>query len=634
MPAKPEFDLKSELGRLPDTPGVYRMLDATGELIYVGKAASLKKRVKSYFQKTQAASGRSHTPKVQALVENIASFDYIVTDTEIEALILEANLIKQFQPRYNILLRDDKKYPWLMIADEPFPRLLMVRDPERLARKGRKKPKTFGPYANVGDMYEMLHAIRKHFPLRQRRKPLFKNRPCMNYDIGACLGPCQNLVSKSEYDEVLKQVELFLKGKTDDLLADIERDMQAASNAMQFERAARLRDRYTAVENIIQRQKVFSADSSLSQDVVALASDDLRCAITVLNIRQGKLIGSRAYDIALKDSSTPEEAYESFLNQYYQDVSTEDLPDEVLVEVPLETLPDISLLATAVLKRTNRTVEFTAPQKGVKKSLLAMGHKNAKEALEKTILYESTRMKRDPARALLELQEALGLPDFPERMECYDISHFQGSHTVASMVVFINGVPDKQAYRRFKIKTAEGKPDDFKSMEEVIARRFAHAGKESEKAKSGSAKADSERWPDPDLVIIDGGKGQLSAALQALEKQAVDSQPIISLAKKFEEVYLPSQSRPVLLSRDSMALFLLQQIRDEAHRFAVSYHRSLREKASTESGLDAIPGVGEKSRQKLLTHFGSLQKVKKASVEELQQVLGKRQAQAVYTYFQ
>ena len=611
---KNAFDLKAELARLPDEPGVYRMWNAADELIYVGKALSLKKRVRNYFQKNHDAS-----PKVRAMVENIARFDYIVTDSELEALILEANLIKEYQPKYNILLRDDKKYPWLIITDEPFPRILMVRDPLRFG----KRVKAFGPYVSGAEA--TLQAIRKHFPLRQRRKPLFKNRPCMNYYIGACMGPCQDLVTAEEYDAVIRQLELFLKGKSDDLLSILEKEMEKASEAMQFERAARLRDRYMAVQGLAERQKVFYHDGNMSQDIVAAASDELRCAVVVMNIRSGKLIGSRAFDIALANQSTRQEAYTAFLTQYYQDLAVSELPDEILIELPLAEIPDAMLLQRLLKERRQKNVALTSPQKGVKKQMLAMAQKNAQQALEKTRLYESTRMQRDPARALMELQEALNLPDFPERMECYDISHVQGSNTVASMVVFTNGVPDKKEYRRFKIKTAEGKPDDFKSMAEVIRRHFAHSGENTQQA---------DRWDDPDLIIIDGGKGQLSAALSALTEQGVAEQPMISLAKKFEEVYLPGESRPVLLSRDSQALFLLQQIRDEAHRFAITYHRSLREKAGTQSVLDDIPGVGEKSRQKLLLTFGSVEKIREASLADLQRVINTKQAQAVVDYFQ
>jgi excinuclease ABC subunit C len=604
--AKPAFDFQAALSRLPDEPGVYRMYSASGTLLYVGKAKNLKNRVRSYFQNPAGLA-----PKVHALMQQVARFDYIVTDSEVEALILEYNLIKQYRPKYNILLRDDKKFPWIGLSAEPFPRLFITRDPS-----GRGK--FFGPYANSGNMHKTLQVIRKHFPLRQRRKPLFKTRPCMNYYIGTCSGPCQNLVTEEDYAEVVKQVELFLKGKADDLLERLDAEMERASEAMNFELAAKLRDRYMAVKDVVAQQKMYYADAGVNQDIVGMASDMRRCAIMVLNIRRGKLIGSRPHEIMLTHQTTPEEAYQAFLSQYYQDEEAEDLPDEIILQHPFEDEP---LFQDWLSRKKGRKVILLHPQKGIKKELLELGIKNAMETLEQAHSQESKSYRNDPARALIELQEALGLPEFPARMECYDISHFQGAQTVASMVVFTNGVLDRKAYRRYKIQSAEGEPDDFKSMHEVITRRFTRALK----GEPG--------WAEPDLVIIDGGKGQLSSAVSALQKLGLDNQPIISLAKKFEEVFLPGQSRPILLPRDSGALFVLQQIRDEAHRFAITFHRDLRGKKSMQSALDTIRGIGEKRKQKLLEHFGSVGKIREATLEELAKVPGFNLgvAQSVYT---
>ncbi len=664
---QPDFDLQTALSRLPDQPGVYRMygapgrvarsLDAltaavgdplaagraddseksasvSGPLLYVGKAKNLKNRVRSYFQNPTGLA-----PKVQALMQQVVRFDTIVTDTEVEALILEYNLIKQHRPKYNILMRDDKKFPWIGLSAEPYPRLFVTRDP---TGRGR----FFGPYVSSGNMYKTLQVIRKHFPLRQRRKPLFKNRPCMNYSIGTCSGPCQKLVTEAEYAEVVKQVEMFLKGKADDLLERLEKEMEKASEGLHFELAAKLRDRYHAVQDVVSQQKMYYADAGINQDIVAMASDARRCAIAVLQIRRGKLIGSRPYEIRLTRQTTPEEAYSAFLTQYYQDEEAEDLPEEVILQgvapASLESgkidtsqceaiREELSVLQAMLSKKRGNKVVLTRPRKGIKKDLLALGIKNARETLDQAQTLESKSHRNDPARALIALQEALGLPEFPVRMECYDISHFQGSQTVASMVVFTNGAPDKKEYRRFKINTAEGEPDDFKSMHEVITRRFKRAVE-----SDGIGEAS---WQAPDLVIIDGGKGQLSSAVDALRELGLMSpgceQPIISLAKKFEEVYLPAQTRPVLLPRDSAALFLLQQIRDEAHRFAITYHRSLRDKAAKGSVLDEIEGIGEKRKEKLLKHFGSLGKIRTASLDELLAVPGfnKSAAQAVYSAF-
>ena len=591
----PPFDFQTALSRLPDHPGVYRMYGGNGALLYVGKAKHLKNRVRSYFQNPAGMA-----PKVQALMQQVVRFDYIVTDSEIEALILEYNLIKQYRPKYNILLKDDKKFPWIGLSAEKYPRLFITRDP---TGRGR----FFGPFVNSGNMYKTLQLIRKHFPLRQRRKPLFKNRPCMNYSIGACSGPCQELVTEADYAEVVKQVELFLKGKADDLLHRLEYEMQRASENLNFELAAKLRDRHLAVLDVVAQQKMYYPDVTVSQDIVAAVADERRCAVIVLNIRRGKLIGSRPHEIMLTHHTTLSEAYQTFISQYYQDEDAEDLPEEIILQFPVE---DEALFQEWLSHKRGKKVTLIHPKKGVKKELLAMGEKNALETLDQAQGQEIKSYRNDPARALIELQDALGLPEFPGRMECYDISHFQGSQTVASMVVFTHGRPDNKAYRRFKIECAEGEPNDFASMHEVITRRF------------GRVQQGEPGWEAPDLVIIDGGKGQLSSALDALQALDLGDQPMISLAKKFEEVFLPGESRPILLPRDSGALFVLQQIRDEAHRFAITYHRTLRAKKATRSSLDDIPGIGEKRRTQLLQHFGSLAKMKAASLSELQAAPG------------
>jgi excinuclease ABC subunit C len=587
---QPTFDVQTALSRLPDQPGVYRMYSNAGKLLYVGKAKSLKHRVRSYFQ-NQA----NLAPKVAALMQHVIRFDYVVTDSEVEALILECNLIKEYRPKYNILLRDDKKFPWIGLSNEAFPRIFITRDPNGAGR-------FFGPYVNSGNMHKTLQVIRKHFPLRQRKKPLFKNRPCMNYYIGTCSGPCQSLITEQEYRDTLKQVELFLKGKADDLMNHLEAEMARASESLNFELAAKLRDRYLAVQDIVAEQKMFYPDPNVNQDIIAMACDERRCAIVVLNIRRGKLIGSRPHEILLTLQATPEEVYNSFLPQYYQAEQPEDLPDEVILQLPTD---EEAVLRELLSRKKGKKTQLTLPQKGIKKDLLDLAVKNAQETLEQAQSQEVKHYLNDPARALMELQERLNLPEFPSRMECYDISHFQGSQTVASMVVFTNGVPDNKEYRRFKINVAEGEPDDFASMREVITRRFTRATNQE------------KGWEEPSLVIIDGGKGQLSSAVDALQVLGLEDQPIISLAKKFEEVYRPGESRPVLLPRDSAALFVLQQIRDEAHRFAITYHRSLRGKKATKSILDEINSIGPKRKTALLKHFGNVSKVKEASVEEI-----------------
>lgn len=622
----PTFDFKAALSRLPELPGVYRMYSGTGTILYVGKSKNLKNRVRSYFQSTA-----NMLPKVQALMQNVRRFDYIVTDSEVEALLLEYNLVQKHLPKYNILLRDDKKFPWIGLSAEEFPRLFVTRTPT-----GRGK--FFGPFLSSADMYKTLEVIRKHFPLRQRRKPLFKNRPCMNFYIGACSGPCQQLVTPAEYAEVVQQVQLFLRGKADDLLEQLETDMQQASETLQFELAAKLRDRHRIVRDVVVKQKMFYNDNSINQDVVAMVADHRRCAIVVLNIRRGKLIGSRPHELPLLNESTPEEAYQAFLEQYYprtQMMDPDDLPDEIILqqEIPEDSLlqewmayqqtdskPGEAPSTKGTGNARKRKITLTLPKKGLKKELLDLGIKNAKEVLGQAQTLDDRNYRNDPVRALMDLQEALNLPEFPLRMECYDISHFQGSETVASMVVFSHGIPNKKEYRRFKIQSAEGEPDDFLSMREVITRRFTRAA------------TGKEGWEPPDLVIIDGGKGQLSSALEALTQLGLGDQPMISLAKKFEEVYRPGESQPIILPRDSGALFVLQQIRDEAHRFAITYHRQRRDAKSTRSLLDDIEGIGDTRKKKLLTHFGSLDKIREASVEDLAALAGfnRSVAQRIY----
>ncbi|MEB3285982.1 MAG: excinuclease ABC subunit UvrC [Vampirovibrionales bacterium] len=668
------FNLQSELQRLPDKPGVYLMYDASGVLIYVGKAKVLKNRVRQYFQHKSA----QHTPKVQAMVDQVSRFDYIVTDSEVEALILETTLIKKHLPKFNILARDDKRYPWIGISGDAFPRVFITRDPGKRYRratsekaengsspegKKRRGPQFFGPYTSSRDMYHLLDVIKKHFPLRQRPRPLFKDRPCMNFYIGTCPGPCQSLVTHEAYDDTLKQVELFLKGRSDDLLETLDAQMKAASDTMNFELAAKLRDRYLAVENLIDTQKVFYSDPSINYDIISACGDDLRCAFNILSIRKGKLIASRSHEILLTQHELIREAYSTFVYDYYDGVETDDLPDSLILQYPLEDEDVFFSWLNQKRRNTKRagqkslkTITGIHPEKGDKKELLEMSFQNARETLEKAKLYDASRLKNDPMRALMSLQEVLDLPVFPQRMECYDISHFQGGQTVASMVVFTNGVPDKAEYRRFKIQSAEGKPDDFKSMYEVIKRRIRHLSKKlpsSTQAEVEGADQDKTGWPDPDLMIIDGGKGQLGAAVNALRDAGIYTQnalqeasvnklsesrqqPIISLAKKFEEVFVPYQPRPILIDRAAPALFLLQQIRDEAHRFAITYHRKLRSKAATVSALDNIPGVGPKTKTILLKHFGSANALERASLESLQNVPGlpKPLAEKIYRTLQ
>lgn len=613
----PTQSLETTLKNLPALPGVYRMYNASGELIYVGKAKVLKNRVRSYFQKNA-----QHTPKVQSMVAQIAHLDTVITNSEMEALILETNLIKKNLPRYNILARDDKKSPWIGLSDGPFPRLFITRTPDLAKKRNAGGTKFFGPYVNVGDMHTVLRLLKKHFPMRQRLKPLFKNRPCMNYFIGTCPGPCQNLVAPEDYQKTVEQVELFLRGRTDELIALLETQMQKASEAMDYEDAAKVRDRLMAIASVSEQQKVLFHDETMSIDVLGITGDDLRCAMTIQSIRHGKLIASQSRDYRIAVNATLQETYNQLVWEHYRELPPGDMPDQVVLQFMLEDEDLLQMWLNeqrkSLKKSRTKQVQLWHPEKGDKRALLDIAITNANEALERARHEDAHRLKNDPVKALISLQEILDLPDYPERMECYDISHFQGSETVASMVVFVNGEPDKSQYRRFKIHSAEGEPDDFKSMAEVIKRRFSHRD-----------------WDDPDLLIIDGGKGQLGAALGSLEKQGVNDQPIISLAKKFEEVFVPNNPRPVLISRDAPALFLLQQIRDEAHRFAITYHRKLRSKKAHRSALDDIEGIGEKTKALLLTQFKNVREIEKVDLETLIAVPGlrKNQAEMIYKFF-
>ncbi len=585
--------VRQELKAIPAKPGIYQFKDNTGQLLYVGKAKNLKNRVSSYFHERA-----NHSSRIQAMVEQVAHIEYVITNSDIEALVLEANFIKTHRPKYNILMRDDKKYPWLVLTNEPFPRLEITREP---TKKG--KAKCFGPYATPGALYQTLQLIKKIFPLRQRKKPLFKDRPCMNYHIGTCLGPCQSLISPAEYQKIVDQLVLFLKGHADDLLAVIEAEMNAASENLDFEKAAQLRDRYQAIQRMLQRQRVMYDDVTIDQDVVGMACSDTTAYLAVLKVRRGRLIHTHFFEMTLTDDIAAEDVYQSFLFQYYEDYSDKaDLPTELILQFQIE---DESFLAEWLSIHRGKKVAMLRPQReGAKKDILELAVKNAQESQERSRIDQETRLKNDPAQALIVLQERLQLPEIPKRIECYDISHVSGTNTVASMVVFTDGLPDKKEYRRFKIQSVpDGKPDDFQSMNEVMTRRFS--------------KREEKGWPDPDLVIIDGGKGQLSSAVKALKTLGITEQAIVSLAKKFEEVYLPNESRPVIIERESMALYLLQQVRDEAHRFAITFHRRLRGKGQIKSFLDEIPGIGQTRKQRLLESFESISAIQNASFEQI-----------------
>ncbi len=592
--------IKNALAVLPDKPGVYLMHDATGKVIYVGKAVVLKNRVRSYFRNLA-----SHTPKVKAMVAKIAEIETIVTSSEVEALILECNLIKKYRPRYNISLKDDKTYPYLKVTvQEEYPRLFVTR---RLLKDGARY---YGPYADAGAMHATVKLLRSMFPLRTCRS-MNPDRPCLNYHIKRCLAPCAGHVSKAEYSNMIKAVCMVLDGRTADLERDLKQRMQAAADNYAFEEAARVRDQLQAVQRLGESQKAVT-NSSGDMDVLGLGQDVTGLCVQIFFVRKGKLVGRDNFFLA-DGGDAMDEVVAAFVKQYYNDATY--IPHE-LVLPQLPQTEEKQLIEAWLTQRAGRRVELLVPQRGVKRELLALANDNAVKLLAERLRKGSLSLKNDE-QAAEELQQALGLTHPLERMDCFDISHTQGSETVASMVVFRNGSVSKKDYRKYKIASAEGKPDDFKSMQEVVYRRYK----------------DYEDLPS--LVVIDGGKGQLSSALEVIRGLGLADLPVVGLAKREEEIFKPHTSESILLDRDSAALHLIQRIRDEAHRFAITFHRKLRGKRNLVSVLDHVEGIGPKRRQELWKSFKTLDAMRAASVEELAAVEGMNRAaaQTLYDFF-
>lgn len=605
--------LTDKINNLPSKPGVYLMHNSAGEIIYVGKAISLKNRVKSYFQTRPQDSA-----KTRALVKNIADLEYIITDNELEALILECNLIKEHRPKYNINLKDDKTYPYLKITPEDYPRVIITR---KVYKDGAKY---FGPYTSATILRETIELLKRIFPFRSCNQRAFINtRPCLNAHINRCLAPCVGRIDKTEYREIVKQVVLFLEGKQEDLIIKLEQDMKQASNNLDFERAALLRDQIQGIKQVFEKQKIVSSGQE-DQDVLAMARGFNEACVQVFFIRGGKLIGRENYFLKGTDDLERSEVIGAFIKQYYnlQDF----IPREIMVETELS---EVKVLEEWLTKKKGSRVYFKVPKKGERKELLDLVGKNALEAMDKMEL-EKQQKKAMTEGAVMELQQELSLEHPPLRIECFDISNTQGTESVASMVVFLEGKPKKDQYRKFKIKTVEG-PDDYASMYEVISRRFRNAREEKtevgEKGKFATL---------PDLVIIDGGKGQLQVARKAMKEQGYCHIPTYGLAEREEWLFTEDCSEPIILPPTSRALYLLKRVRDEAHRFALAYHRSLRGKRNLASILDDIPGVGEKRKKALLEHFGSFKKIQGASVQELMEVQGisKKVAEEVHEYLQ
>ena len=546
--------LKESLKMLPELPGCYIYYNSDNEIIYVGKAKILKRRVKSYFNRKHHDS-----VKVNVLVSQIDHLEYIITNSEVEALILESHLIKKHKPKYNILLKDDKKYPYFLITDEDFPRILIVRKRNMNKLKG----KYYGPYTNIGAMHSTLDFLKKIFPLRQCKQPRFKSRPCLYHSIGKCLAPCQGLVSSEEYKAVVHQAELFLSGKQSELINQLKEQMQKYSDSEQFEKAARLRDSFMDLQTTLEKQKVVYENTKLNEDVISLMHEDGILVIVVMMIREGRLIDKKdfTYEVEAQDKI---EFFETFFKEYYSTLSL-GFPDRIVSDT-LEELGNKSLYEQWLNIISDKNVKISYGKSAQGKELQKLADKNAQVILNNAKLSQMSKINEDFNNIGSYLKEKLHLNNFPYRMECYDISHIQGTNTVASMVTFINGLSKKSEYKKFKIKSTEGKPDDFLSMKEVLTRRLSHLG--------------DKGWDKPDLIIIDGGKGQLSSVMQIVKELGIEGIDFVSLAKRQEEVFLPNKSRSILLPRESSALFLIQRIRDEAHRFAITYHRKLRAKSS------------------------------------------------------
>lgn len=609
--------LRKQIEALPARPGVYLMRDAKGEVIYVGKAARLKDRVRSYF-----GSPRSLEPKTRALRAEIEDFEYIVCANAGEALILEATLIKRHQPFFNIRLKDDKRYPYLRIdVQNPWPRVAITR------RIGKDGARYFGPYASAGSVRSTLDLLKKLFPYRSCTKEITGRdpRPCLDYYIKRCIAPCTAYCTEEEYAEVIAQIILFLEGKAGDVLDRLRAGMDAAAESLDYERAAMLRDQMRAIERTVERQ-MLSTTRREELDVYGLARDGDRACVQVFFVRGTQMTGRDHFVLEGVTGESDEAVLGSLLQQYYE--SAQSVPR--LVALPVEPEGREALEAMLAEKR-GVAVEIRAARRGEKRRLVEMAQENAVEAL--AVLkarWLSDRTKT--AAALDELREELSLPEVPGRIECYDNSNIQGSSPVAGMVVFRDGQPAPREYRKFRIKTVEG-ADDFATMREVLRRRFKRAARRIEQraleaGETDAPAADEDAWELPDLVIVDGGKGQLRAAVEVMRELGVYHIPAVGLAKRHEELFAPGEDAPIVLPRGSEALYLVQRVRDEAHRFAVTYHRQVRRKAATASVLDAVPGVGPRRKRALLRKFGSLKAVREAALDDIASTPGYTRALA------
>ncbi|MEQ9356089.1 excinuclease ABC subunit UvrC [Coleofasciculus chthonoplastes] len=657
--------LERRLKEIPAEPGVYLMRDGSDRILYIGKSKKLRSRVRSYFRNAQPLS-----PRIAMMVRQVAEIEFIVTDTEAEALALEANLVKQHQPYFNVLLKDDKKYPYICITwSEDYPRIFITR--KRNLRK--EKDRYYGPYVDVGLLRSTLHLLKQIFPQRQRPRPLFKDRPCLNYDIGRCPGVCQQLVSPQEYRHTVQKIAMVFQGRTGELIDILTQTMEQAAESLNFELAAKIRDQIKGLNALSADQKVALPDDTVSRDAIALSADAHHACIQLFQIRAGRLVGRLGFFAEVPSGGIELGAIlQRVLEDHYQTVDAVEIPSEILVQ---HELTDTDLLADWLSERKGRKVTILVPQRQTKAELIEMVERNAKYELERT-----QKLADRNSQAMQDLAAILDLPDLPHRIEGYDISHIHGANPVASQVVFINGTQAKQHYRHYKIKNPTvtiGHSDDFASLAEVIRRRFRQykdvgAGltdtislqtdnltlpalpnhQENPDVGAGltdtiSPQTDTLTKPAlprkqgisddfPDLIMIDGGKGQLSAVVAVLQDMnLLDKVRVVSLAKQREEIFLPGESFPLPTDAEQPGVQLLRRLRDEAHRFAVSFHRKQRSETLRRSRLDEIPGLGFARQKQLLAHFRSIDYIREASVQQLAQVpgIGSRLAEDIYTYF-
>ena len=650
--------LERRLKEIPQEPGVYLMRDSSDRILYIGKAKKLRSRVRSYFRESQKLSDR-----IMMMVRQVAEIEFIVTDTEAEALALEANLVKQHQPYFNVLLKDDKKYPYILITwSEEYPRIFITRN-RRLAKE---KDRYYGPFVDAGALRTTLRLAKRLFPMRQRPQPLFKDRPCLNYDMGRCPGVCQQLISTEEYRKTIQKIAMVFQGRAEELIDILTETMNQAAQSLNFEAAARIRDQIAGIRSLSADQKVSLPDDTVSRDAIALAANEQHACIQLFQIRAGRLVGrlgffaevpsltpptplskggeqgkaffssppyqegeqpsvsSPPYQGGERGGVEPGAILQRVLEEHYQNAESVEIPTEILVQ---HELPEAEMLAEYLSERKGRKVTLLVPQRQVKAELIEMVERNAKYELERT-----QRFSDRNTQAMQDLADILDLPDLPHRIEGYDISHIQGSNAVASQVVFIDGQPAKQHYRHYKIKNPEvkaGHSDDFASLAEVIRRRFRKYGEDPNLQRVGN--------PDwPDLVMIDGGKGQLSSVVAVLQDMnLMEDLRVVSLAKQREEIFLPGESQPLPTDAEQPGVQLLRRLRDEAHRFAVTFHRQQRSDKLRRSRLDEIPGLGFHRQKQLLAHFHSVDYIREATPQQLAEVsgIGPRLAQEIYDYF-